>query len=167
MTGRRAFSLAEVVITLFLVALVFGVVAVLISKAYRVLSFQTMKQRSALAAQVALDRISAELREATAVTGTGGRLDFRKIDKSVPGRFDLASPPSNYPFGTEIAVSYRSDGRGNLVRVVGGQTQVVVEGVTGFACSTVGPRLDLALSIQEQQRVRRVSTAVFLPGVAP
>ncbi len=172
-TGQRrqerspGYTLAETLITLFLMAMVFGVVAVLITRGYRVLTFQSQKERTTLAAQVALDRMTAELREATAVDVVGPQLTFRKIDKSVAGRFDLTTPPTTYPLGDEIAVTYQTDGAGNLMRLVGGQSQLIVEGVTGFTCSLTGPRLDAALSVQEATRITRLSTVVFLPGLAP
>lgn len=154
-------------ITLFLIALVFGVVAALIRNGYRVLSFQSKKERSTLAAQVALDRLCSELREATNVDATGPSLEFRKVDKSVLGRFDTVTPPTNYPFGSLITVRYSTDGQGFLVREAGGQSAALAEGITGFNSALTGARMDIALSVQEQTLLRRLSTVVLMPGLQP
>lgn len=162
---RSGFTLAETMITLFLIALIFGVVAALIQNGYRVLSFQSKKERSTLAAQVALDRLCSELREATAVDSTGPTLEFRKVDKSVTGRFDTASPPTDYPFGSLITVRYSTDGQGFLLRQAGGQSAVLAEGVSGFNCTLTGARMEIALGVQEQTLLRSLSTVVLLPGL--
>ncbi|MBI3929355.1 MAG: type II secretion system protein [Armatimonadetes bacterium] len=174
----RGFSLIEVVITMLLLSMVMTMVSLLLQGSAQVVNFAEAVERTGQAAQLGLERITSELREATEIKSTGGTLVFEKVDPTrsfdssnipdVPGPLpDGWTPPgwTRYPAAAYLTVTYRSDGT-QLVRRVGSVRQVIAEGITGFDSRQPETGvIRLSLTMQERRRTRTLETLVTCPVV--
>jgi len=96
---RRGFSLVEVIVTLFVVFLVFGVGAGLLSEYSSVLKFSGAMENYFVVAQSAMHQMVAEARESQVLlspssSGLSSDLTFQRIDPNyqwLPAPFDPIS----------------------------------------------------------------------------
>lgn len=159
-------TLPEAVLTVFLVGMVFGLAANLMSQGYAVLRFSALKENSLLTAQVALERMTSESREAVSVTapaagGQSQELQFAKIDPNVV-RFPGGTPWN--PLAGQMTVRYFTDGQGNLNRETPAGTETVVRGIYGLTCERPATgTLSLRVAVYESRGVRALTSAVYLP----
>lgn len=168
---RKAVSLAEAIITMFLVSLVFGAAAQMIGEAHRVIRFQSYKTASQQGAQLALQRMLSESREAVNITAVGpSTLELIKVDPSIP-RF-VASPPSPWnPLSNFLTVRYFLTGDRLMRQVTVGAsgtsaTQVLAESVSGLVTALLpNGNLEITLSFQEEKKVQTWRTQVKLPSL--
>jgi len=168
---RKAVSLAEAVITMFLVAIVFGATAEMIGEAHRVIRFQSYKTASQQGAQLALQRMVSESREAVNITAVGpGTLELVKVDPSVP-RFVDPAPSSWNPLSNFLTVRYFLSGDRLMRRVTVASsgttaTQVLGESVSGLMTALLpNGNLDITLSFQEEKKVQTWRTQVKVPSL--
>lgn len=182
------FSLAEVVITVFLVGMVLGIMANLLGGANRVMRYSEMRERSYIAAQQALDRVSCELREAVSIDAVGTGITFTKIDPTQPfNEALLPVPPADppplwspaipggypYPAGSRLQIRYWSNGNNLFRSINGGSQHLVVEGIVGLTSSqpavTEQPGIvDLSIGVAPPNGpVQSVTTTVTCMGVYP
>lgn len=164
----------------FLFGMVMLALASMFQDSAKVTRYVDLKERTTLALQVGLDRISSELREATEIKATGSSLRFEKIDPTV--QFSDASLPgvpdpvpagwgpgnwTRYGSGDRVDVIYRSVG-GVLLRVVQGEEQKVIEGLQGFSSAQPEPGvIELTVSVAEQNVIRTLTTQVVCPVIVP
>ncbi|MBI3925649.1 MAG: hypothetical protein HY319_08925 [Armatimonadetes bacterium] len=172
---RRAFSLAEAVIASFLIFLILGVAATLVQGYSRVMRDSSGKERTHLAAQLALERVRAEVASAIEVLDpTAGSNTELKFDKLDPRAARLPDPlPDPLPADWEpwepadrITVRYFIDG-GNLMREASGPGGAVVEtitrGIEGFLVTVEPPgSLDITVTVREDRRVVTFTTKANL-----
>lgn len=172
-------TLLEGVFALFLVGLIFGLVADLLFGATKVLRFQGNKNQANQAIQFALSRICSEIREAATIEGIGSEVKLLKVDPSKPnlGATGLDQPGNRYRY--VVRVRYYTDGGGNLLREVtavspaaGAPTaQAMAEGITGLSCVAVYPGknplgLNVTLSLNDLNLGVRNLSSVVLPMAA-
>lgn len=161
--SRRGLSLAEVVLTSFLIFMVLGVIAALVRQ-YRQVSTHTRLQDASLRSALALQQAAAEAREAlvliTPPPGLGGTyasLELDRLDPNDTTRFPspIPTPATFDPRTPIIRVQYTVDG-GELVRLVQvGATmsrQLIAENAVGFTAENQGTAIKLSLRVQEDQR---------------
>ena len=182
---RRAFTLAESLITLFVVFLVFGVASGLLHEYSSILRFSAAKEKRFSVAQVALKRMVDETREALILESPTGSwsssLTFQRLDPNytiwLPGVV-LAQPFD--PYNTTIttwtprppAQMLRMDysvSAGELVRslapVAGGSntTSVLATGVSGLQVTPLSTgALEITLSVEDSHQVITPLTAQVL-----
>lgn len=176
----RGFTLFEAMIASFLFGMVMLALASLFSDSARVTRYVDLKERTTLALQIGLERISSELREATEIKGTGSTLRFEKIDPlaefnegNLPGIPDPVPPGwspggwTRYAGGARVDVRY-SVADGVLYREVQGERQKVIEGLEGF--NSEQPEtgvIELTVAVAEQNVIRTLSTRVVCPVIVP
>lgn len=185
---RRGLTLLESLITLFLVSLVLTCVGHLLTQSFRVMRSLDEKERSRQAARMGLDRLTSEVREATAIISAGaGDLSFEKIDpQAVINPPPLApndpdpnyvppawTPQDAYPDTARLVVQYETQGE-TLVRRVrrksGGAwtTQVVVEGVNSFSClqeADNAGELTVTVAVVDGQQIKTQTSRILCPCV--
>lgn len=187
MRGRRGFTLLETVVSIGMVAMVMAFTGLLFHRSFNVLRLLDDKERSRQAARMGLDRITSELREATAIINSGDSVVFEKIDPTavivepdpVPTPINdlsvppLYSPQIAYPNSARLVVRYQTIEE-NLIRGVRQKTsssfteQVVVAGVNAFTVSEVEGNTGEVLvevSIVDNGRVKTVSGRVLCPCI--
>ncbi len=129
----RAFTLLESLITVFLVMLVFGLVAELLIGAFQVTRYERQKMEASEAGQLALSRVCCEVRESckVEVNGAYDELTLTKFDVS---KTDLARFEPNR-FQHVLKVRYYLDNNSTLLREVQAgattDTHVVADGIQG------------------------------------
>lgn len=103
---RRAFTFLEALVTLALVAVVFGALMIMLLEAFRIARKSSDKTASAEAAELGLERMSSEAREALVIVGpavatSDVQLTFHKInpDNTVTNRLPN-TPPLPDPLAT-------------------------------------------------------------------
>jgi len=170
---QPGFTLLESLITVFLVMLVFGLVAELLLGAFRVTRFERQKIAALEAAQLALSRMTAEIRESC-------KLEFPNAPKELV--LYKVNPTYNLAMGSEtnrykylLKVRYYLDNQGTLLRDVeelpGGTTasHVVADGIAGInvapstAPTSKNVLIDLTVDVKGQ--LRQLSTEVDAPAV--
>ena len=176
---RLGLTLLEGVFALFLIGLVFGLVADLLFGAYKVLRFQANKNQANQAIQFALSRICSEIREAATIEGIGPEVKLLKVDASQAnvGASGLDQPANRYRY--TVRVRYYTDGFGLLLREVtpispaagAPSVQTVAEGITGLSCVAVTPTknflgLNVTLSLNDVNAGVRNLSSVVLPMAA-
>lgn len=179
MSSRRGISLIELMVSMAVMLVVLGVAAGLMREYSSAVRFSSAKAAS-LAAQVALQRMVAETREALvmlapASSASGSELRFEKIDPSagewippvVPDPVPVSWDPQ--PAGLVMEVRYFVDGRGTLVREVtppAGPLQAwdLAPEISGLAVNHATSGLvELELSVQEPGRLRVFAAKVARP----
>ena len=179
---RRAFTLLEALVTMALVATVFGTLVVLLQDSSRVVNLSNQKDAARSAGQVGLERVCNELWEATAVDSPAAAgvdatiLTFEKADPSAttrlptpipepPGAFNVADPAFH------LTVSYELSGR-RFIRSVGprGGTPTirmeVAENVAGFTCTQFGRgQYYLKLTVEVGTNLYSYYSTVSCPGL--
>lgn len=161
--SRKGLSLAEVVLTSFLVFMVLGVIAALVRQ-YREVSTHTRLQDASLRSALALQQAAAEVKEALVVItpppGVGGSyasLEFDRLDPNDATRFPspIPTPATFDPRTPLMRVQYTVDA-GELVRLVQvGATvsrQLIAENAVGFTAENQGTAIKLSLRVQEEKR---------------
>ena len=176
---RLAFTLLEGVFAVFLIGLVFGLVADLLFGASKVLRFQANKNQANQAIQFALSRICSEVREAAKIEATGPEVRILKADSSQPnlGASGMDAPANRFRY--VVRIRYYTDGQGNLLREVtpvspaagAAAVQTLAEGITGLNCApvygAVNPLgLNITLSLNDVNAGVRNLSAVVLPLTA-
>lgn len=177
---KGGFTLLEGLITLFLFLIVLVVFASLAREYSRVSRFSNAKQQAMLAASIGLEGASRELRGAVALlqpatTGSNTTtLSFRIVNPNLTTRLTPAVNPPRVPVlnlnaaANLLTVEYLCDGEALLRRVfdAGGallSTQVTAHGVRGFSAQWNGDQTStLALTVQEESRLRTLSQSVLL-----
>ena len=157
--SKRGFTMIETLITIALVALVFGMFMVLLQDSFSISRRMNARDEARRAAQVALDRMLTEAGEAdTIVNGPANELNLIKVyapdgDRCpAPDSYPL---PESYPLPTappivafapfsnanRRQVQYRLGAGGNLERLTGkvGQAManplMLATGLSGFSCA--------------------------------
>lgn len=162
-----AFTLLESLITVFLVMLLFGLVADLLIGAFRVARFQRQKVAAAEAGQLALNRILCELREACKIDSISAgdpEVVFYKFDAT--RTLDARSEGNRYQY--VIKVRYYRDAAGTLLRDVhsppsgASQTHVVADGIQGmsFEQDSTTRNVIVSLSVDIKGELRTISSEV-------
>lgn len=180
---RAAFSLAEALITIFLVFAVFGVASGLLSEYSKILRFSAVRENRFSVAQVALKRMVDESREAmvweSPLAGGSPNLTFQRVDPAFASWLPRPFDPYNHTFTSwtpqpaaqMLRVDYAVSG-GQLIRslapVSGGttSTSVVAQGVTGLQVTAPGGgAVEIVLSVEDShQLVTPLKTLVWRPG---
>lgn len=182
---RFGFSLAEIQITMFLILMVLLMLAA-IGKEYASVSRQsTGKELTLQAATVGLDSVARDLRSSVEILPppSGGGIAMRVVNPNKTDRlFTTPTPPPqpdlnlNAPANL-LQIRYQLDGP-RLVRTVLSASGAVLsavpvaEGLAGFRAEVRDDRtVEIVLSVQEQKRVRSLSTVALLrpqgPGPGP
>ncbi|MEW6277205.1 MAG: hypothetical protein AB1758_01180 [Candidatus Eremiobacterota bacterium] len=175
----RAFTLAEALISLVLVALVLGIVAAMMGEYASIGRFSSGRDQAALAVQVALERMAGETREAAAVlkpdaANLSSELLLERLDPSyegLPAPVPDPPPPSwnPYPAAARIQVRYRL-ASGTLVREVtpaSGPTRsmAVAESLGGLACRLLASgNVEISVSVQVKDRILKRTAEVLVPA---
>lgn len=155
---RQGFTIIETLITIALVALVFGMFMVLLQDSFSISRRMSSRDEARRVAQVALDRILTEAREAdTILSGPTNQLNLTKVYATdadrcpapesypLPETYPLPAAPTAKPFApfdpaNRRQVLYRLDSGGNLERLTGkvgeavARPMVLANGLTGFRC---------------------------------
>lgn len=189
---KRAFSLIELVILLFLTGIILLMISRMISSTFTSLKFLQEKSGTFESVTIGLERLASEFREA--VDYIGPPLIFLKVDPHAPRSLgvdlddDETNPldwPNNYTTyqgGTNVGkISYSLEaGTETLTRTVSfkGATEVsdVAAHVNDFSAERA-PTLNgkqtnnnvfrIRLSLQEQRRVQSFETVLVVPGLDP
>ena len=160
---RRAFTLLETLITITLVSLVFGMFVLLLRDSFQLTRRLASKDEARRVAQVALDRMLTEAREADEIlAGPNNQLNLTKVyapdvdrcpapvSYPLPENYPLPVPPAVVttftPFApnTRRQVLYRLSPQGALLRETGAVAGPVANGLqlasglTGLRCEWAG-----------------------------
>ena len=158
----KAFSLAEAILAVFLCSIIFAVTAQVLNNAHRILRQQRYKVAAQQGVQVAMTRISGELREAKAIQQVGnGVLEFTKVDASLDRYASLAN------FNAQLTVRYQLQS-GRLTRLVtpGGQAQVIADEVYGFSTSQLpNQNILVTLAFRDPRQVKAYDLQVAVPSL--
>lgn len=163
---RTGFSLLETLITIVLVSLVFGMFVLLLRDSFQLTRRMASKDEARRVAQVALDRMLTEAREADQIsTASTNQLSLSKVYANdadrcpapvsypLPETFPLPAPPPAIAFtpfdpSTRRQVLYRLGTDGGLLRESGpvgsavGNGLQLASGLTGLHCAWAsGPPL--------------------------
>jgi hypothetical protein len=164
-----------------------GLLGLLFQRSFKVLRVLDDKERTRQAGRMGLDRMTAELREATLLTSLGATLEFEKIDPNavavtpspapteVPDDYEppAYTPAMAYPNSARLEIRYSTDSD-QLIREVrvkgsGAYTkQVVVAGVNAFNC-TQNPdnegEVEVTVSVLDNGRVTALSSRILCPCI--
>ena len=172
----RGLTLMEVLITLALLSVIFGIGADLLQGASKAIRVQNQKGQAGQALQLAMARICNEVRQCQNITAAdASQLELLVVDPNYP-----TGPQPKDPYNPQnrFIVRYTTDGQGNLMRAIrresGGATdnQLVAEGIQGISCSwnpgTLPGVLSVALSVNDENiGVRALKCEVFPMAVRP
>lgn len=169
MKRTAAFTFLEALVTLALVAIVFGALMIMLLEAFRISRKSSQKTVVAEAAELGLERMSSEAREALVLLNPlpgspENQLIFRKVnpDNASTGRLP-ALPPAPNPAGTWnpfnpaylLRVRYSVVGE-KLVREVGpvagppGASMILANSIRGLQVDQIqNGHLRLVLSVQD------------------
>lgn len=162
----RGFTLYEVMVTLFLLGIIFvsaGELAKNFSSMHRE---QSTEARMGVASRDLLKYLASRSRQAVSLQSTGGKLTL-EMPGAASLRYGIPPYPESLPAGwqPEGAVteeSYELVGETfRLSRAT--EATVLLAGITGFEPSLDGQRLTLALSWQTQRRIASVRRVILLP----
>ncbi len=174
------FSLMEVVLVLFLSAILLYMVSNLLSRTLETLRFLKEKNLTLESATLGCERLASELMEAVVIDLPIGaeQVAFYKVKPGATPYLanDPESPPENWKrnyqadaTGTNqlTRVVYRVDSGSKLVRQAEGQTSLVATDVNTF---TVNPlpaegSFEVKLALQEKRRVVVFETVVTCPAL--
>jgi hypothetical protein len=175
-------------LSLFLVGLVMSAVALLFHRSFQVLRTLDAKERTRQAARMGLDRLTCELREATAISTVGASiLGFEKIDPAAvaevpppvpePIPDDFTAPvwtaQNAYPDSARLEVEYEASDENLLrrVRAKGGGAwgeQVVVSGVNSFNCVENADNegeVEVTVMVLDNRRAMTLTSRVLCPCI--
>jgi type II secretory pathway pseudopilin PulG len=113
---RNAFTLLESLITVLLVSLVFGLIAELLISSFRVTEFERQKMEAAEGAQLALNRILGESREACRIDTSVFPNEIILYKFNPAHTLDARADSSRYNY--LLKVRYYLDPNGTLLRDV-------------------------------------------------
>jgi type II secretory pathway component PulJ len=157
----RGFTLAEAILAMFLFSIVFVLTAQVLNNAHRILRHQRYKTAAQQGIQMALSRISSELREAIGIQQLGtGVLEFYKADASLSRYASLAN------FNARLNVRYELQ-NGQLYRRVmpGGQAQLIAEELYGFSSTQLANNnVQVQLTFRDPKLVRTYDVQVAVPS---
>jgi len=166
----RGFTLLESLITVLMVMLVFGLVADLLLGAFRITRTEREKMQAAEAGQVALQRMTCELREACRLETTlpANEVTFYKFNASRTA--DARSEANRYQY--VLKIRYYLDAQGTLLRDVqensgAPMTHVVADNIRGILVepSSESQNVVVTLSVEVRGKLRRLVSEVALLGV--
>ncbi len=179
---RSGFSLAELQITMFLILMVLLMLAA-IGREYANVSRQsTGKELTLQAATVGLDSVARDLRSSVQIlppldSGTiQSTFTIAVVNPNKTERLFADPPPPPQPDlnlnapANLVQITYYLDGPQLMRRVTNGGDVPIAVGLAGFTAQLKPDRtVEVVLSVQEQKRVRRLSTVVLLPpeGAGP
>lgn len=176
---RRGTTLAETLVTLFLLSLILTVAADLMRRARNVSGFYQQKsdlQRGASALQrLGLEVLSATRVLQPALDGQGDHLEWVRVKPGVAGRLptSLGSDPQPVPAPspvwqpdqatwTDTMNVYRTD-NGDLIRW-GSTTEVLLcERLVNFQCRSQGHFLELTARVRVRGSEQQVRVTQLLP----
>ncbi|MBX3171824.1 MAG: type II secretion system protein [Candidatus Eremiobacteraeota bacterium] len=183
---RRAFTFLEALVTLALVAVAFGALMIMLLEAFRIARKSSDKTASAEAAELGLERMASEAREALVIlepaVGAANiiNLRFHKInpDNSLTHRLP-DTPPLPDPAGSwnpfmpayllEVHYTVVSESLVREVGPVGGTpsaTMTLCDHIRGLKVARPRPaHLTLELSVQDGRTVLAHSTEVICHAV--
>lgn len=162
----------ETLITLLLVGLVLGLILTLFTRGMRSYQATTARDEAAQSANLALDRLLSEMREATSLVSTSPNLEFVKVDPAATNRIVSPPPLSWDPEDPafHLSVRYRLDAaRGELLREVGPQgsfqeSSLLASQVSGLACVQRSPGIFVVtLSLRSQDLIKTYCGSVVCP----
>lgn len=109
-------TLMEMMITLGLLTVIFGIGADLLQDAFKVLREQNYKGQANQAIQLAFNRMCCEVREATNLNTAGSNL--LELELENPNYASAVPIPYSDPYNSNnlVVVSYTTDGQGSLLR---------------------------------------------------
>lgn len=187
MRRSSGFTLAEAILAISLVAVATGLLGLLFQRSLEVLKVIDDKERARQAGRMGLDRLTAELREATLLSDMGSVAEFEKIDPTVtaveppvapnnpPEDFVPPEylPTTAYPDSARLQVRYSvaEDALIREVRVkgVGGYVgQTVVQGVNAIMCTTTPDtpgQVEVTVTVQSSKRILSVSSRILCPCI--
>lgn len=177
---RSGFSLAELQITMFLILMVLLMLAA-IGREYAHVSRQsTGKELTLQAATVGLDSVARDLRSSVEIlppldSGTiQSAVTLAVVNPNQTDRLFANPPPPPQPdlnlnaTVNLLTITYYLDGPKLMRRVAGGADVPIAVGLAGFTAQLRTDRtVEVVLSVQEQKRVRRLSTVVLLAPEGP
>jgi len=185
MRHGRGFSLAELQITMFLILMVLLMLAAIGREYANVNRQSTGKELTLQAATVGLDSVARDLRSSVEVLPplSGGGIAMRVVNPNKTDRlFANPTPPPqpdlnlNAPANL-LQIRYELEGQRLMRRVLAANGALlsavpVAEGLAGLSAEMRADRtVEIVLSVQEQKRVRRLSTVALLrpqgPGPGP
>lgn len=173
---KRGFSYLEALLTMFLVAAVFGAVLALLRDSVHLVNYSNEKDSAGVAAQVGLERMSNELWEAVLVdtpapAAANSDLIFAKVDPTSTTRLTAPAPFDPYDPSFLLTVHYHVVGE-QLIRDVGPRggaptmSMAVAEHVTGLQVTQVSRGVYyLVISVRAQNQVSSIATTVTCLGV--
>lgn len=157
---ERGFTLAESIVTVALCSIFFVVTAVVLSNSYRIIREERYKVAAQQGVQLALTRLTSELREAKSITTVGNPLVFTKVDASLNRYLSLAN------FNQQLTVTYRAAAN-QLTRQVtpGGGLQVVATELNAFTTSTKSTgNIEIRMTFVDGHQARTYITEVAIPS---
>jgi type II secretory pathway pseudopilin PulG len=167
----------ETLITMLLVMMIFGMVADLLSKSYRVARVQRQKNEAAEAAQMALTRLTGELREACKVDFSAGQeVTLYKVNAA--RTLDVTMLPEVNRYRENLKVRYHLDASSTLLREVetytlsaleSTQSYVVADNIQGLNVSQDPntQNIIVAMTVNVRGVLRIVSSEVAPLAVLP
>ena len=157
----RGFTLAEAIVAIFMFSVVMVLTAQVLNNAHRILRHQHYKTAAQQGVQMALSRMSSELREAIGIQQLGtGVLEFYKADASLDRYASLAN------FNAQLQVRYELQ-NGRLFRQVtpGGQPQLIADELYGFSSSPLANgNIQVQLTFRDPKLVRTYDFQVAVPS---
>lgn len=180
---RRGLTLIEVLVTLLLVAVAFGLVAGIFSSFGDFERQQNSLQRFLVDCAGLEQVVTQDLGCAYAVVGTSGSdiLVVHRVPSSYEKRTgpsfnsvptqpiyaDYTTPPTPKR-GTAMIVTYKLNGD-RLWRDVDSpaRSEVLLEGLSDAVATLNGSRVDLRLSLQSDTKIHVYEAKIFCPGIVP
>lgn len=166
--SSRAFSLIEVLCTLFLLGVIVVVAGDLAKNFVDFYRTDSETTRKVVACREVLTHLARKSRTALSVTASGPALTLSTLDPdSLPAYPPLPLPdPVVVPGGWEpdqprLTTNYSLNGS-QLESVQGAVTSVLITDLSGFDANLSGHLLDLSLSWSRGPRVRSISTKTYL-----
>lgn len=172
--SNSGLTLMEVLITLGLLSVLFGLGSQLLQGAFKTMRVQSQKGQANQAMQLALNRICCDVRQAqTFSVPDSTHLQLEILDPAYPtGAFKL----NPYASQNLFVVVYSTDGQGTLLRTItpksGGSSdiQALAQGIQGFGVVWPSPTysgtLEVSLSINDENLGLRSITSQVFPTVA-
>ncbi|MEW6282840.1 MAG: type II secretion system protein [Candidatus Eremiobacterota bacterium] len=174
---RRAFSLVEAMASMFLIALVLGLVGSMLGEYARISRFAATREQLGQALQVAMDRILSEVRGARQLLSASPDVELRfltfepandavRLPLPVPTPRPASWDP--YPPASQLQVRYYTS-QGHLVREATSQSGTsfagsLCDGVAGLSCQRLPTgNLEITLSVDDRGRIVPRTTRVRCP----
>jgi prepilin-type N-terminal cleavage/methylation domain-containing protein len=165
---RAGFSLAESLVTLFILSIVLGAVGVQMHSYATVMASSDSKQLAITGTQMVLERVRSEALEATSFSfptpssGNTTELQFVKLSPTLqssrlPTTFPASPPASWDPYNPayQVTVHYYLSGTTLYRDVVGQSSEPVAYGVGGVTFGWLSSTdLEISVSYQERETVQ-------------